>query len=498
MKKGFLKAAIGALALTAMMGFACASETETYSFTSDVNKTTDETAMAVVDVTGFGTVEVNFSWGEGGYGGGCVGYNSVAKGDWNGDNKYANGDTEFISIDVADVAEDEEGKKLIQIQSWWTSADPATEVEVLKCEPDVVQAYDLSSDVNKTTDETALIALDVTGYRYAQFDFSWDEGGYGGGCVGYNSVAKNDWNGDNKYANGDVESIVIDLSDVKEDEEGKKVIQIQSWWTAAEPPTHVNVTLAERTLVGLEDVTYDPETPIEITASNNFQLTEKDFSEIKVGNLSTSLHFSKDIWNPWCPAFIKVQAGSSTKYYVLAGESVNWDLTVAVDEKGEGALIIPFDPEKYSDDVPVVENFEWIKVAPGEDVDLTFEIGGKATWSVTFYSLAWNNNDATVDDPDGTLKELPVKNDAGEDITEKYVYTIGIPVAEEEEEPIVDPNGDKEETTPTPTPTEKPVEKQENKATESAKTGDATSVAVLSVVALLALAGVVVTKKNRA
>ena len=161
-------------------------------------------------------------------------------------------------------------------------------------------------------------------------------------------------------------------------------------------------------------------------------------------------------------------------------------------------MIIPFDPEKYSDDVPVVENFEWIKVAPGEDVDLTFEIGGKATWSVTFYSLAWIKGDATVEDPDGTSQELPDKNDAGEAITEKYVYTIGIPVVEEEEKPIVDPNGDKEETTPTPTPTEKPVEKQENKATESAKTGDATSVAVLSVVALLALAGVVVTKKNRA
>lgn len=243
----------------------------------------------------------------------------------------------------------------------------------------------------------------------------------------------------------------------------------------------------------LSDITLDPEEPIYVDATKNFKDDGKD--DISgIGKYTVPLHFSKDIWNDWCPAVVKLTKDGVDTYYVFAGKEVGWDITVEYDENDKSALIIPAkgDVASYKGDVPAVNVGDWVDVKAGESLSYDFPIDGAVDWSITFYSPAWGDG-ATMGNFDGEAKELPTTAEDGTAYTEVFVYAIGNLPDTSAVEPA--PNGD----TPA-TDDKKADDKKADTKTDSTspKTADGTSVAILSLVSILALAGVVVTKKNRA
>lgn len=118
MKK--ILAIVAMLVLTLSM--ACA---EQIKFTVDVNTDADN-GKKVVDLTDAkGEVTFKFTFTDA-WGGGGVGYNSVAAGAWK-NCEYSNEKETEIKIDPADITVGDDGKKVVEVQCWWVGANEGFE-----------------------------------------------------------------------------------------------------------------------------------------------------------------------------------------------------------------------------------------------------------------------------------------------------------------------------------------------------------------------------------
>ena len=209
----------------------------------------------------------------------------------------------------------------------------------------------------------------------------------------------------------------------------------------------------------------------EITPDTNLSLKSSDY-EATYTKAGVNLHFSKEVWNDYCTAAIKVTAGGKDKYYLLKGKSVGWDTTaeiLSVDEDGDPdkVVILPLDKAAFKEskdytkdpDAFVIPDYEMIDVAAGEDVTVNIpEIGTADDWEIKFLCYAWSaDNSITMEDPDGTAKldEIKAPLEDGTEKEEPYVFKLVsvdftkgevAPVEEEpEEEPGEEPEEEPEE-----------------------------------------------------
>ncbi len=255
--------------------------------------------------------------------------------------------------------------------------------------------------------------------------------------------------------------------------------------------------------------------PQEITASNNWSISSADYS----GSFDTAefkIHTSKEIWNDWCPIFLKVTTDGVDTYYVWAGAQVNWAVTVGYEDPDcEDNLVVPAGGDASTlkkKDGTAVENYKWATIATDATETISVDLKKASEWKITFYSPAWTDDtlDPVQDDPDGTTKDLASQQiDGFDSISEPYVVKVLAATLKGDsdvtviEDAAAEEPKDSAETTPEPTAAPatdtKTETKNETKTTttdKATKTGDATSVAVLAVVALISLAGVVVTRKH--
>ncbi len=145
MKKLNVLALTGAM-VAAMSMTAFADDTEVIEFAAG----TECPAKNVIDVTGYDSVTFAFDFTDS-WGGGGVGYNSV-KDSTGGEipapfekatdtwiqAKYGNEELpENLTIDCADIMENENGTKTFELQCWWISPDAGYKVTVnkVKAEP---------------------------------------------------------------------------------------------------------------------------------------------------------------------------------------------------------------------------------------------------------------------------------------------------------------------------------------------------------------------------
>jgi len=113
---------------------------------------------------------------------------------------------------------------------------------------DTQAALTFSNDVNKDkTEGVSLYTIDATGYEKAVITFDFTDT-YGGGGMGFNTVATGDWANCNEFSNeAETMTYKINVADIKADEEtGKQTFQVQCWWVGETPFT------AQLTLVGGE------------------------------------------------------------------------------------------------------------------------------------------------------------------------------------------------------------------------------------------------------
>lgn len=562
MKKGFIKAAVGALALTTLMGFACAdnfSQGNKYEGTWEVKETVDsetgeptgdydtticqlantaafewgnydasENDFIILTLTPHDDVDTtSISFGLNAFDSNWGGW----KGIWGEDKQYVlMGKVSDLldMIKVEDIADF--GGILIQItdDTYTKIGDAFDYVLEIKNADDIYssdntykfdivvdEAYEEgepTGEPNATLLQLAnLEAFDWGNYYAHPTDLISIKLTPGEGVdtaamnLGFNpfSATWNGWSGVwTEEGQFEITTTIAQLTSLNKpiarDGLGGILIQI-----GGEGLKIGDTFAAELTITTAEtgDITLAPEEPIAVDATKNFIDGSKNYSDILVGKYTVPLHFSKDIWNAWCPAVVKLTKDGVDTYYVFAGDQVGWDVTVAYAENEEGklvsALVVPAkgDLEGYKGETEVANVGEWVVVNAGQSLDYTFDVSDAFTWSIQFMSPAWaDESTVSATDADGTAKELPTAGEDGTAYTEVYVYVIGKVDDSSAVEPA--PNGDAE-----PTPTEKPADdKKADTKTDSTspKTADGTSVAILSLVSILALAGVVVTKKNRA
>jgi len=148
-----------------------------------------------------------------------------------------------------------------------------------------------------------------------------------------------------------------------------------------------------------------------------------------------------------------------TTYYVLAGKSVGWNVTVGyTDETEDDALVCTMPGKKAGKHEVAVENCQWITLsgdnALDENNNFTFEIPelGVEKANISYLITAWTNEDATYADLDGTSQDLtkvevkdydesgsPVGDPHMVDAEEPYVLKVG----ETEYTPDTNAYGDK-------------------------------------------------------
>jgi hypothetical protein len=239
-----------------------------------------------------------------------------------------------------------------------------------------------------------------------------------------------------------------------------------------------------------------------ISADNNYSISSEVYGAAASADLD--LYFSSDVWNDWCQGLIVVEANDTTTYYLLKGASANWNLTIAEDEDGNKTVV------PYAADATVgkgetaVDNFVVVDITgAGQEQTVSVDLANAENWKITFYSPAWNNSDGTADDIDGTSQDLSAN-------TEPYVYAVNkitVNPATASSTPSEEtPAANDSVTTPSDAEADNNANNDNNSSddstgastTTSPKTGDATPVAAIAILAVVALAGVVVTKKARA
>ncbi len=206
-----------------------------------------------------------------------------------------------------------------------------------------------------------------------------------------------------------------------------------------------------------------------ISPDSNYEIKKGD---IEGDKLDLTFTFDEtSCWNDWCPIAVRVTKDGSDYYYVIAGKEVGWGVSVVYEEI-DGALVgSAINPDGENDDDL---QGEWIKCGLGESTTLNLDFSDCSDWSVRVLCIAWcADNSCTVEDPDGTNKDMTY----GEDNTPTdHVFTLSYSGAVNED---ID--------APVAPATEAP-----------AKTADAMNVIMIAGVAVIALAGVIVAanKKN--
>lgn len=558
MKKGFIKAAVGALALTTMMGFACADGaqystglTEEGTFTVDYQydddgEPTEDLQNVIVGLTNTAAFEWG-NWdanendfivftlipGEGvdttGLSFGFNGFTSSWKG-WNGKWTEVDGTT-TMAVRVAEIMEWNKIESIdnlggINIQfgdgGYALGDEFSYKLQIKSVDSLYYSDNDYSFDVviPEATDDDGEPTGEPNGTLFQLVDITWQDWGayyYNPDDVftlkvtpaegidvsemniGFNPFSKgwNGWSGAwSEAGTFEITTSVSQLASLSKQivREGFGGIFVQIGGEGLQIGDEFHVELSI-TKAETADITLAPEEPIKVDATKNFTDGSKNYSDVKVGNYTVPLHFSKDLWNSWCPAVVKLTKDGVDTYYVFAGDQVGWDVTVAYAENEKGnlvsALVVPAkgDLEGYKGETEVANVGEWVVVKPGQSLDYTFDVSDAFTWSIQFMCPAWAEDDSqSVADADGTAKELPTAGEDGTAYSEVYVYVIGKVADSSAVEPA--PNGD------TPATDDKKADTKTDST--SPKTADGTSVAILSLVSILALAGVVVTKKNRA
>lgn len=272
--------------------------------------------------------------------------------------------------------------------------------------------------------------------------------------------------------------------------------------------------VAEQEETTVDTVEYNEE----ITPDSNFSIKSSDFDATYV-KAGLNLHFSKDNWNDWCDIAVKVKAGDKTKYYLLEGKQVGWDVTaeiLSLDEDGDPyeVIILPQDKAKfmaskdYEEGVTIIPDYEIINtIAAGDDYTLNIpEIGNAEDWQIDILCLCWNTDGSpSVEDPDGTAKldDLKAPLEDGTEKTEPWVlklvsadFTVGeVTPVEPEPEPKDEPKEDPKKEDPKK---EDEPKKEDSKPTGGDNTSNPKTGAAALALGTIALAGaaVVVSKKK--
>lgn len=318
----------------------------------------------------------------------------------------------------------------------------------------------VSTDVNVDADagKWVIASSDIPeNCETIKIDVVIPEGGYGGGCVGYNDANEKwtrlDWE------NGKTTSFEIATSGISDASD----IQCQVWWLGgcdaitfeatfelADEPA----TAPEQTVSG--NITFN--SPVSLTAENDgkYSITVKPMAKDETAENPNAE------WNDWCTLVVTIKDGENVSYRVLAGAQVGWPVTV--DDKGT---------EDTSDDIKYTSADTDVWTAVNGETTITLD-GINAGATIEVKGLSWDTNG---DEPymACTIKlEEVASGDNGDEPTTP-------------DEPKVDEPSTEEPTTP------------EEPTTEETPKDDAPATGVAVAFAGLALAGtaVVATKKRK-
>jgi hypothetical protein len=383
----------------------------------------------------------------------------------------------------------------------------------------VTQHYD-SAENGYSDEGTIKIGVDdliADGATSVTITFDFSNGSWGGGCVGYNATAadgKASWTSP-EWKNEGTTEVTVNVADLwvnEEDPTDVQSIQIQNWWGSVDPTIGIDVVIT------YPDAPVATEVGEEITADNNYSISSEDYGAASSADLD--LYFSKDVWNDWCQGLIVVEADDVTTYYLLKGAQANWNLTIAEDEDGNKTVVPSATDATIAKDETAVENFVIVDIAgAGQEQTVSVDLANAENWKITFYSPAWNNGDGTAEDIDGTSQDLS-------GYAENYVYGVNkitVNPADASSEPSVEtPSTNDSVATPSDADAADDNNADNNadnssndgsisdnnntdgntagagtSTTSSPKTGDATPVAAMAILAVVSLAGVVITKKAR-
>lgn len=153
---------------------------------------------------------------------------------------------------------------------------------VMLCGLACAESFDIST-TNVNTDPASAYMCDITDYESVTFTFEFADGGWGGGCVGYNSATAEDpanaWTAVNWQNDGEL-TVTVNNADVLADENGKKIVQVQTWWDASADGFADTCTVTLGAAIGGADETPDAGTDAPADGATDEQPATGDATSI--------------------------------------------------------------------------------------------------------------------------------------------------------------------------------------------------------------------------